>query len=139
MSSRIWAGRCEDCYNERRLQEYNGPGIRNGLSAELCEECIARRESYVGHNHEPPPIGLFVGVEWKDAGLLTVLQGEDRIVISVKYSAEGKYQGIVRLRINDGPKWLPAGCFCHNPILAQSSARCFLMNNYFPNGGITVL
>ena len=106
------------------------------MNAELCEDCIKMRTAIHQHGREVPDIGLLMCGTWQDITPLTVIQGNTRINVSVKFLIDGENAGIVRLRFDDKPKWFAAGVFGNSPLFALSEAKHFLRNFYFPDSPI---
>ncbi len=133
MANRIWEGRCEDCYDKKQLRNCPSDLVPEGMSTELCDECIQLRTDLRGQGVDLVPIGLLVPGTWRDAGSLTVVfQDGNRINVAVKHLADGDHVGLVRLQFPNQPKWLTGGAFGETSRRAISEAKSFLRQFYFP-------
>ncbi len=139
VSKRIWDDRCEDCYNPRKLKKCNDDSLPTGMSAELCEDCIRRIKLLRRQGLEPPHIGLLMEGVCQDTPPLVVVQGGQRINVSVKFLIcdYEDNSGVVRLRFNDEPKWLAAGVYGISTPWALSEAKFFLREFYFNGAPIS--
>lgn len=138
MAERIWAGRCEDCYDKKPLETYCGPLLPPGTTeAELCAECLEVRHRGQLPGTEPPPLGLQPepdGTAWTDAPTFTAMVGGEQMTVEVKFLiGDSAAAGLVRLRFNGQGNWLAGGAFSPNAQYALSSARHFLQQHYFPS------
>lgn len=131
MSTRIWTGRCEDCYDERPLTMCTGEILPEGMSAKLCEHCKTQRVTTLRQGNKPAPVGLFSDETWIDMPSIVVICGDERIIVSVKNICRGRFAGITRIRFDDRPQWFPAGVFGIGPARVRSEAMFFLRKFYF--------
>ena len=133
MPNRIWDGRCEDCYDDKSLLEYEGDLIPAGMKAELCLDCINRRAMLKQHRENVPEIGLLIDGAWVDLPPIAMLVGTKRMTVEVKFLSNSENAGITRLRFNSAPQWFTAGVHGTTPNRALSEARYFLKTFYFPH------
>lgn len=133
MATRIFADRCEDCYDKRKLQTYEVTVDSNRLTVELCVDCIKLRQHIDSTGAKQPPIGLLLPGTWKDADPITFHIGDEEYVIDIKYLTDSECAGLARLKFKNQDVWLTAGAFCYSPRYAQSNTRHFLEHFYFPN------
>jgi hypothetical protein len=138
MANRIWEGRCEDCYNERKLTVCDERDlIPDGQSAELCEDCLTKRRSRPTES-KLIPIGLLVSGTWLDAAPVTVVFPDStRIIVAVKYLNGKEHSGLVRLQFPNQTRWLAGGVYGSTPEMAIFEARHHLQYSYFPGQQIT--
>lgn len=149
MNVRFYPGHCEDCHNNsEELLLCEPPLVPEGISAELCGECIAARREEHLRGEEPRMIGLTptgINSVWVDLQPLKLSLRDGRsvgeIAVMVRYRRPNGRQltsengGEVKLMIGATNRWVWADflapeIFGYNPhkaiVTAESALRVMM-------------
>ena len=120
---KIWEGYCEDCYEQKPRQQYDGPLVPAGSRGELCKECLESRQKDADEGKPPRPIGKPADIpntEWVNLPDIVArprgfAMGLKPFVVHVKFrkptidSPKLDDGGEVRIKFDTNPNWLPGG------------------------------